>query len=301
MKKNLTRTVSLFLSAAVLAGCSNFPKAFDHSGNPITQPFNYEEAQALQTDTTTFKGALVKEYQALATKEGVEWADWFDSDFFARKAIKVAASENGLPPEDPALWRFSKEEQTQFADGYNALNTALQTSRSSLPVLSAKAQASFDCWVEEQEEGWQNDEIAKCKDQFAEALNRLTGAQKKLAQQPAPKMELDLAKLYTVFFDFDSAVITPVGRQVLQALVQDWGAQTVNYALIGHTDRAGSQAYNKSLSERRAQSVKTFISELGLPGDKMSTTAMGESAPAVATQDGVREAKNRRVVIEIQQ
>jgi OOP family OmpA-OmpF porin len=301
MKKHLTKTVSLLVSTIVLAGCSNFPKAFDHGGNPITQPFNYEKAQALKAEGHNFKDALVKEYQALSTKEGQVWADWFDSDFFARKALKVAQSENGLPPEDPAMWRFSTEELTQFADGYSALNAALDKSRTTLPVLSAKAQASFDCWVEEEEEGWQNDEIAKCKDQFAEALKRLTGAQEKLVEKTTPQPALDMAKLYTVFFDFDSATVTPIGRQVLQALVEDWGAQTVNYALIGHTDRSGSQAYNRTLSERRALSVKKLIAEFGLPSDRITTTAMGESAPAVATQDGVREAKNRRVVIEVKQ
>jgi OmpA-OmpF porin, OOP family len=295
MKNIYLKTIGLFLVGATLSACSNFPIAFEHGGNPITQPFNYEKAQALKVDETSFKGALVKEYQALSTKEGVVWADWFDSDFFARKALNVAKSENGLPPENPALWRFSKEGLVQFQQSYEHLNTALVKGRENFPIEAAKAQASFDCWVEEQEEGWQNNEIAKCKGEFDAAMAKLNSVLMAKPVEPAP----DFATLYNVFFDFDSAVVTPIGQQVLQALVEDWGPKAVQFALIGHTDRAGSDTYNKKLSLKRAQSVKTFISKLGLTSDKMTTKAMGEGDLAVATEDGVREAKNRRVVIQV--
>lgn len=293
MRKSILSTSALLISASVLMGCSNFPNALDHGGNPFTQPFNYEKAQALQTNETTFKGALVKEYQMLATKEGNVFADWFDSDFFARKAMKVAASDNGLPPEDPAQWRFSKEELKQFEPSRTDLVSTLSETVEKLPVLSAKAQARFDCWVEEQEEGWQNDEIAKCKGDFDAAMAEL--------KQAHIEKTVDMAKLYTVFFDFDSAQITPIGQQVLQALVEDWGAKAVGLALTGHADRAGSASYNQKLSLRRAEAVKNFVANLGIGADKLKTAGAGEGSPAVTTADGVREAKNRRVVISVQE
>ncbi len=293
MKKTPFTISLLILSGTVLAGCSNFTNAFDHGGNPLTQPANYKKAQALQGNETTFKGALVKEYQMLSTKEGTIWSDWFDSDFFARKALEVAESPNGLPPEDPALWRFSKEDLVQFEPARNDLVSTLAQGHEKFPVLSAKAQARFDCWVEEQEEGWQNDEIAKCKGDFDTAMAELKQA---LASKP-----VDLAKLYTIFFDFDSSVITPVGEQVLQALIEDWGGKAVGLSLIGHTDSSGSAAYNDKLSLRRANAVKGFVTKLGMSSDKLQASGMGESSLAVPTQDGVREAKNRRVVIAVEE
>ncbi|NVK17893.1 MAG: OmpA family protein [Methylocystaceae bacterium] len=294
MIKRLTSPLAAVMSATILAGCANFPTAIQHGGNPFTQPFTYEEAQGLQASGTDFKSALIKEYQALATKEGVVWSDWFDSDFFARKAIKISEADGIIGPEDPANWRFTTEELTQFAESRQQLLAALNEGVGDFPMEAAKAQASFDCWVEEEEEGWQNDEIAKCKDQFAAALKVLQGV---IAEKPTA--ELDMAKLYTVFFDFDSAEITSVGRLVLQALVEDWGKEAVTFELTGHTDSAGSKSYNEKLSLRRAQAVKSFVAGMSVAESKMTTAGVGETSLAVPTADGVREAKNRRVVIEV--
>lgn len=294
MIKRLTSPLAAVMSAAVLAGCTNFPTAFHYGGNPFTQPFNYEQAQSIQTTGTDFKSALIKEYQALATKEGDIWSDWFDSDFFARKAINISQSDGIIGPEDPANWRYTTAELAQFAEPRKQLLAALNEGVGDFPMEAAKAQASFDCWVEEQEEGWQNDEIAKCKDQFAAALKVLQGV---IAEKPTG--DLDLAKLYTVFFDFDSAQITSVGQLVLQALVDDWGKEAVTFELTGHTDAAGSKTYNEKLSLRRAQAVKNFVAGLDVAESKMTTAGVGETSLAVPTADGVREAKNRRVVIEV--
>lgn len=298
MAKRYMSPLAVLMSATVLAGCSNLPNSLDHGGNPFTQPFNYEKAQNIQVQGNDFKSALIREYQALSTKEGVVWSDWFDSDFFARKAIRISESDGIIGPEDPANWRYSEEELVQFAQPRQDLLAALNEGVGDFPLEAAKAQASFDCWVEEQEEGWQNDEIAKCKQQFDAALAKL---QNVIVTKPQATEPLDMAKLYTVFFDFDSAVITPVGQQVLQALVEDWGKETVAFELIGHTDSAGSRSYNERLSKRRAEAVKSFVASLEVPAGKMTTQGVGESALAVQTEDGVREAKNRRVVIKVQQ
>ena len=294
--KRLTTSIAVLMSATILTGCTNFPTAFHHGGNPFTQPFNYEKAQALSTDGGDFKSQLIKEYQALATKEGSVWSDWFDSDFFARKALNIQDADGIIGPEDPANWRFTADELTQFAAPRQQLLAALNEGVGDFPVEAAKAQASFDCWVEEQEEGWQNDEIANCKKEFDAALAVLQGV---IKNKPTGDDPLDMAKLYTVFFDFDSAEITSVGQLVLKTLVEDWGKEAVNFELIGHTDSAGSRSYNERLSLRRANAVKNFVASLDIAADKMTTTGVGESNLAVQTADGVREAKNRRVVIKV--
>lgn len=305
MKTRFLAPVIAGLSLVAMSGCTNFPTAFSHGGNPFTQPTNYSKAQALQSGGATFKDALVKEYQDLATKEGVTWYDWFDSDFFARKALQVASSDNGLPPEDPSQWRFSADSITVFGDARTRLLNALETARSSHPVLAAKAQGRFDCWVEEQEEAWQNDEIAKCKGDFDAAMAELMAAMKKPAPvaEPAPAKaapKVEKPKFYTVFFDFDRAEVTPVGTQVLKSLVEDWGMGSDKLVLVGHADRAGAAAYNMKLSSRRAQSVQKVLGDLGLPKKRTQASGVGESTPAVPTADGVREPRNRRVVIAVE-
>ncbi|OTJ68810.1 OmpA family protein, partial [Pseudomonas aeruginosa] len=55
--------------------------------------------------------------------------------------------------------------------------------------------------------------------------------------------------------------------------------------------------YNVGLSQRRADSVRSYLSGRGIPDGVISSEAFGESRPRVETADGVRELQNRRVEI----
>ena len=72
---------------------------------------------------------------------------------------------------------------------------------------------------------------------------------------------------------------------------------TANIRIVGHADRAGSPAYNKALSMRRAQAVRTVMVQEGVSGSAITLRGAGESDPLVPTADGVREPQNRRVQI----
>ncbi len=105
---------------------------------------------------------------------------------------------------------------------------------------------------------------------------------------------------FIVFFEFDSATITPPAGRILDdvaAAYRDGKKATV--ALDGHADRSGSNAYNQRLSQRRAGAAKAALVERGVPVDAIATAAFGETRPRVATADGVRQQENRRVEIEI--
>jgi hypothetical protein len=107
---------------------------------------------------------------------------------------------------------------------------------------------------------------------------------------------------YLVFFELDRATLTPNGRRVVGEAAQEFqrtGAARV--ALAGHADRSASVAHNERLSERRVEAVRNELVRLGVPGGAISTVAQGETDPLVQTADGVREARNRRVEIEIPQ
>jgi len=72
-------------------------------------------------------------------------------------------------------------------------------------------------------------------------------------------------------------------------------------AVTGYTDLAGTAQYNQRLSERRAASVRAELVRLGIPADEIATVGRGENDPVVKTADGVREPRNRRVEIVLQQ
>ncbi len=103
---------------------------------------------------------------------------------------------------------------------------------------------------------------------------------------------------YIVFFDYDSARLTPEAERIVTAAAmnaQQAGATTLEVG--GHADRSGSTQYNLRLSQRRADVVRKALEAQGISGDQVVVMAKGESEPLVATADGVREAQNRRVQV----
>ena len=89
-----------------------------------------------------------------------------------------------------------------------------------------------------------------------------------------------------------------------QAVISD----AANYAksgnatrvvVVGHTDTSGSAAYNVRLSERRAKAVADALVGMGVAQTALSVDWKGETQPAVATGDGVKEPLNRRSTIDI--
>jgi outer membrane protein OmpA-like peptidoglycan-associated protein len=108
------------------------------------------------------------------------------------------------------------------------------------------------------------------------------------------------APSFIVFFDFDKSDLTPAAQDTIRKAAMAYrtkgGAQI---KASGHTDRAGTEAYNMALSLRRANAVKDQLVREGVPGTDISVVALGEAQPLVPTPDGVREAQNRRVEIVI--
>jgi chemotaxis protein MotB len=69
--------------------------------------------------------------------------------------------------------------------------------------------------------------------------------------------------------------------------------------VAGHTDSEGSADYNQTLSERRAQSIKSYLTRRGVRGNRISTIGYGEYEPVASNNNPKGRAQNRRVEIEI--
>ena len=112
----------------------------------------------------------------------------------------------------------------------------------------------------------------------------------------APDSEEPIAT--TVYFEFDKANLTPDAAARLDGFVtylRDEGLD--NVMIEGHTDRAGSNAYNIDLSQRRAQSVAGYLQQQGIGSEIGTVDWEGETEPVVETADGVRLQENRRVEV----
>ena len=259
-----------------------------------------------------FYQALYSEYVKVGDREAKE-DDWNNAVKFADRAIK-SASGGPVYPEAIEARDLPRNTVGDLLAGRNRLTAALiRSGRKKAPKDAAHAQVMFDCWMEEQEENHQPKDIAKCRAAFEKSLAKVEKALKRKkkpkakakakampAPEPAPKPE---KASFIVYFDFDSAKITAKGRAVIgQALSWSQARVPGEISVIGHTDRAGANAYNSKLSERRAEEVAKALIDGGLAlGFLFKTGASGEEAPAVATADGKREARNRRVKIDLVQ
>ena len=67
----------------------------------------------------------------------------------------------------------------------------------------------------------------------------------------------------------------------------------------GHTDNIGTDAYNMALSDRRVNSVKTYVVGKGIDGGRISGEGFGESKPIADNKTAEGRAKNRRVEIKV--
>ena len=125
-----------------------------------------------------------------------------------------------------------------------------------------------------------------------------------VVQQPAP-VAAPAAPTKVTFeaealFDFDKTVVKPQGKSQLDALLPklkslNWTAITV----VGHTDSTGPEAYNQGLSERRAESVKSYLVGQGLPAAAIQASGQGESKPVADNATAEGRAQNRRVEVEV--
>jgi peptidoglycan-associated lipoprotein len=108
---------------------------------------------------------------------------------------------------------------------------------------------------------------------------------------------VELTELSTIYFDYDKATVRSDQRESLQADAKaiqeqpDLGVVT----LQGNCDERGTEEYNLALGERRAASVKRYLTDLGVPPSRLNTVSFGESKPAVAGHDESAWKWNRRV------
>ncbi len=64
--------------------------------------------------------------------------------------------------------------------------------------------------------------------------------------------------------------------------------------IVGHTDSTGSQTYNMGLSQRRAETVRDFLTGRGIAAERLTTEWKGETQPVASNSTKEGQAKNRR-------
>ena len=102
--------------------------------------------------------------------------------------------------------------------------------------------------------------------------------------------------LNNIFFDFDKATLKPESAPELDRLIAMLKEKsTMEVEISGHTDNTGPDAYNMSLSERRAKTVVAYIVRGGIPKERLTVQFFGETKPTDTNETKEGRSKNRRV------
>ncbi len=106
-------------------------------------------------------------------------------------------------------------------------------------------------------------------------------------------------RLNNVFFETNSAVLEEISKQELQ-IVADWMItveDTVIFELQGHTDNRGSEAWNLTLSQQRADAVRNYLVSIGIPDDRLIARGFGMTRPIDTNETEEGRANNRRTEV----
>jgi peptidoglycan-associated lipoprotein len=98
-----------------------------------------------------------------------------------------------------------------------------------------------------------------------------------------------------IFFEFDSAVLLAEAQEILRKKAE-WliNNPEATATIEGHCDERGTNEYNLALGERRAESAKAFLVDLGVQGSRLSSISYGEERPVDPGHNEEAWAKNRR-------
>ena len=299
---NKLRGLFVVVCIFALSACTNFKT---HS--------EIEALNEVQAVGSPFTQHLADEYRAFANRELNEMLDYPDALHFARKGLAAAAGEVVMP-EPISDWNLLPHHMEELSAARGRLIVAFDLgAREVAPQPAAIAQARFDCWIEQQEENWQDDDIANCKTQYLDAITALESMlqpfqpvpepvaepvpEPMALPEPAEPMTPDEA-MYLVFFDFDESVIGPGGQNILDTVAAEVQSRNLNaVSIVGHTDSSGPKTYNNKLAMRRANAVRDTLIERGIDPTLIRVEGRGEDELLVQTADGVREPANRRAQI----
>jgi OOP family OmpA-OmpF porin len=122
--------------------------------------------------------------------------------------------------------------------------------------------------------------------------------------EPPPTAKLGTEKIElseTVQFETNSARLVERSKTLLDDVVRELNEhpEVKRIQIEGHTDKVASKAYNLKLSKERADAVKAYLVNKGIPPRRLTVKAFGESKPIASNKTEEGRAQNRRVDFRI--
>lgn len=173
-----------------------------------------------------------------------------------------------------------------------------------LVISCAKKDIQADQGMIEGEDGSLDAEVIEGDDQISGADEEETLTEEQLEAQKREEEAIAVKEEFVnenIYFGFDSATLTEEAQGVLRKKAQ-WLEDNSDAVIVieGHCDNRGTEAYNLALGERRAESAKAFLADLGIDVTKIMTISYGEERPLDPSDTEDAWNKNRRASFIIQ-
>ncbi|MFC1817450.1 peptidoglycan-associated lipoprotein Pal [Thermodesulfobacteriota bacterium] len=182
----------------------------------------------------------------------------------AKKAVKSEVSVSQLAKEEAAP-------QAEAAEKAQQEERERQTESERLSALEEERirdQRLSEQRLSEQRLSEQRLSEQRRKEEAAMKAQALAAAAKKMFEKE------------DIYYDFDSSVLKTDAQDVLKRKAE-WLRNNPNVSAIieGHCDERGTNAYNLALGDRRAESARAFLVDLGISASRLSTISYGEERP----------------------
>jgi len=129
-----------------------------------------------------------------------------------------------------------------------------------------------------------------------EKIVHVTAGRSELSKMEQALKTIKAYDVYGIHFGFDKANILPTSRGLVDEIATTLKNNPLwRLRIVGHTDSIGQPAYNMTLSEERAQSVKADIVRRGISADRLETAGAGQTEPKADNDTLQGRAINRRV------
>jgi len=142
------------------------------------------------------------------------------------------------------------------------------------------------------------------------ATSRLTGGKAEITQLSVAEVRQSFGvtlqalparpTTFLLYFVRGTDELTDESKQELKKILAELKRRPVpNIMVVGHTDTVGKLEANDLLSAQRAERMKGFLTEIGIPAGQIQTAGRGERELLVPTADSIDEPRNRRVEINV--
>ena len=185
------------------------------------------------------------------------------------------------------------------------MNKTLKLLLASVITVSATAAMASDNWQNgDGALNWKNGDGTLCwRDNSwtpATAAKGCDGALHAAAPAAAGVSQSKITLQADTLYDFNKSDLKPEGKATLDKIAADLEKIKLEVIIaVGNTDSVGTDAYNMALGQRRAQSVKSYLTSKGVDGSRIYTESKGKSNPVASNATAEGRAKNRRTDIEV--